>query len=125
VESPEAIRSALAQATGTEKYWRFFPENDNFLLTDGVKLMAEMCDAFWLVTAAFSWQSKRNVRNESFQVWTLRFEDKKKGGSAILTCEDGNNRELTRQMIEYTDFPLPEGITLYLDDNVLLLPSEY
>jgi hypothetical protein len=34
-------------------------------------------------------------------------------------------KELARQEIHYTDFPLPEGITLYLDGGVLLLPSEY
>ena len=41
MESPEAIREILVQATGTEHYWRVFPENDKFLFTDGVKLMAE------------------------------------------------------------------------------------
>jgi hypothetical protein len=122
MDSPEEIRSALAQATGTENYWRVFPGNDNFLLTDGVQLMAELCGAFWLVTAVFSWQCEEKVRKEPFQVWTLRLE---KENGAILTCEDGNGRELARQKIEFTDFPLPEGVTLYLDGGVLLLPSKY
>ena len=69
MESPEAIREILVQATGTEHYWRAFPENDKFLFTNGVKLMAEMCDAFWLITAVFSWQCENRVRNEAFQVW--------------------------------------------------------
>jgi len=125
MESPEAIRSRLAHATGTEHYWRAFPDNDNFLLTDGVKDMAEICGAFWLITAVFSWQCKEKVRKEPFQVWILRFNDKTKGDNAILICEDGNNIELARQEIEYTDFPIPEGIKLYLSDGVLLLPSEY
>ena len=125
MESPEAIRSRLAHATGTEHYWRAFPDNDNFLLTDGVKDMAEICGAFWLITAVFSWQCEEKVRKEPFQVWILRFNDKTKGDNAILICEDGNNIELARQEIEYTDFPIPEGIKLYLSDGVLLLPSEY
>ena len=125
MESPEEIREMLVQATGTEQYWRAFPENDKFLFTDGVKLMAEMCEAFWLITAVFSWQSKAKVRNEPFQVWILRFIDKEKGDNAILICEDGNKKELARQEIEYTDYPLPEGIKLYLDGGILLLPSEY
>lgn len=29
-----------------------------------------------------------------------------------------------RQMIEYTDFPLSEGITLYYENGVLMLRSE-
>lgn len=123
MESPENIRYALAHATGTEHYWRAFPNNDNFLFTDGVNVMAEMCGAFWLVTAVFSWQCEEKVRKEPFQVWELCLNEG--GDSAVLICEDGNNKELARQEISYTDFPLPEGIKLYLDGGVLLLPSEY
>ena len=125
MESPEVIRGRLAHATGTSSYWQAFPENDRFLFTDGVKDMAEICEAFWLITAVFSWQGDRKVKKESFQVWKLRFNDKEKGDDALLICENGNNRELVRQEISYTDFPLPEGMKLYLDGGVLMLPSEY
>ena len=125
MENPDVIRSRLAHATGISQYWRVFPENDKFLLTDGVKDMAEICEAFWLISAVFSWQCESKVNNEPFQVWKLRFSDKEKGDDALLICEDGNNRELARQKISYTDFPLPEGIKLYLDGGVLMLPSEY
>ena len=125
MENPEAIREMLAQATCTDHYWRAFPENDKFLFTDGAKFMAEMCEAFWLITAVFSWQIDSRVKKEAFQVWILRFVDREKGGDALLICEDGNYKELARQEISYTDFPLPEGIKLYLDGGVLMLPSEY
>ena len=125
MENPDVIRNRLSQVTGTEKYWRAFPENDSFLFTDGVKDMAEICDAFWLITAVFSWQCEEIVRKEPFQVWILYFKDKTKGDDAFLICEDGNNKELARQEIEYTDFPLDEGIKLYLDGGILMLPSEY
>ena len=125
MENPEVIRSRLAQATGTEHYWRVFPENDKFLFTDGVKVMAEMCEAFWLITSVFSWQSDEKVKNEQFQVWTLRFNDKEKGDEATLICEDGNDNELIRQEISFTDFPLLEGVMLFLDNGVLMLTSEY
>jgi hypothetical protein len=55
----------------------------------------------------------------------LRFKDKTKGDDALLICENGNKKELARQEIEFTDFPLEEGIKLYLSGGVLLLPSEY
>ena len=125
MENPETIREILVQATGTEQYWRAFPENDKFLFTDGVKLMAEICEAFWLITAVFSWQCEKKVKKEPFQVWALRFNDKAKGDGAFLVCDDGNNREIACQEIEFTDFPLPEGIKLYLDGGILMLPSEY
>ena len=125
MENPNAIRCRLAHATGTGQYWRAFPENDKFLFTDGVKDMAEACDAFWLISAVFSYQFDRKVRSEPFQVWILQFNNKPQGDDALLICENGNNIELTRQEISYTDFPLPEGIKLYLDGGVLMLPSEY
>jgi hypothetical protein len=121
----DEIRERLAHATGTENYWLLFPGNQNFKFTDGVKEVIEICGAYWLITAVFSWQDKGKVKNEPFQVWILRFIDKAKGDDALLICEDGNNRELARLEIEYTDFPLPEGFTLYLVGGVLMLPSEY
>jgi hypothetical protein len=30
----------------------------------------------------------------------------------------------SRQEIEYIDFPLPEGVKLFLDGTVLMVPSE-
>jgi hypothetical protein len=68
VDSPDEIRNRLAHATGTGHYWRAFPDNDKFLLTDGVNDMAEICGAFWLITAVFSWQGEEKVKNEPFQV---------------------------------------------------------
>jgi hypothetical protein len=125
MESPEYIRDALACQICSENYWRVFPDNDTFVITDGVKIMAEMCGAFWLVTAVFSWQSKKKVEREPFQVWTLAMDSGVGTDSAVLICEDGNSKELARQVIEYTDFPLPEGIKLFLEGGVLLLPSEH
>jgi hypothetical protein len=125
LKDAEAIRDMLGQYTGTEHYWRVFPGNESFLITDGVKAMSELCGSFWLVDAIFSWQSRKKVGREGFQVWKLRFFDKERGDEAFLVCEDGNDNKIARQEIDYTDFPLPEGITLYLDGGVLLLPSEY
>ena len=125
MESPETIRSTLAQCDCTEQYWLAFPDNKDFNFTDGVKIMAEMCEAYWLIIAVFSWQLNEKVKGELFQVWELRYNDKMESGDALLICEDGNGKELTRQEIDYTNFPLPEGIKLYLVNGVLLLPSEY
>ena len=121
METPEKIRDTLAYATGTEKYWRLFPGRDDFLITDGVRTMADMCEAWWLLTAIASWFREPKVRQESFTDWTLTLDGKK----ALLIGEDGNGHELARQEIPYTDFPLPEGIKLFKDGNVLMLPSEY
>ena len=124
METVEKIRETLTFQIGTEHYWQVFPNNDTYKITDGVKVMAEMCEAFWLVTDIFAWQCNPKVKKEPFQVWKLSLNiDQNKG--ALLVGEDGNGVKLARQEILYTDFPLPEGIMLYLDNGVLLLPSEY
>ena len=125
MESPNAIRDALAQCHCTDHHWLIFPGHDDFKITDGVKAMTQICEAHWLVTAIFSWQGNSKLNKEPFQVWILRFINKEKGDNALLICEDGNRKELAHQEIEYTDFPLHEGIKLFLDGGVLLLPSEY
>ncbi|MBQ9564883.1 MAG: hypothetical protein IJU98_04785 [Synergistaceae bacterium] len=121
METPEKIRETLAYATGSEKAWRLLPGRDEFLITEGVKAMTEMCEAFWLLTAIASWFCESKVRRESFTDWTLKLD----GTKATLTGEDGNGHELARQEIPYTDFPLPEGITLFKVGSIIMLPSEY
>ncbi|MEQ9440940.1 MAG: hypothetical protein RIG62_17980 [Cyclobacteriaceae bacterium] len=42
----------------------------------------------------------------------------------VLRATDGYDRQIARQDIECTNFPLLQ-ITLFFTDHVLLLPSEY
>ncbi len=121
MEAPEKIRNTLAYATGSEKCWRLFPGRDDFLITEGVKSMVDMCEAYWLLSDIAAWFCEPKVRRESFTDWTLKLDGKK----GVLVGEDGNGHELVRQEIPYTDFPLPEGITLFKVDNIIMLPSEY
>ncbi len=109
----------LCQFTGSEKlYSHSFL---NYKYTDGVRYLAQKGKAYWLIDTIVAWQTKDSLRRESFQSWALTVKD---DCTAILEATDGNDKQLVRQTIEFTDFPLPE-ITLYLIDNILLLPSEY
>ena len=122
MDTPEKIRDALAYATGTENYWSIYHGNRILAITDGVKVMADMCEAWWLLDKIYAeWASTPKLREEAFLVWRLTLD----GTTAQLIGDDGNGNELFRQKISHTDFPLPEGIKLYLDNNVLMLPSEY
>jgi hypothetical protein len=125
MESLDNIRNVLACCIGSENYWKVFHNDGAPKITDGVKAMAELCNAFWLIDAVVSWQNKKKVRDEPFQVWKLILDTDKDSDSAVLIGEDGNDKRIARQEIEYTDFPFPEGITLYFTDGILLLPSEY
>ena len=121
MDTPERIRETLAHATGSEKVWRLFRGRDDFLITEGVRALGDMAEAWWLLTDIAAWFCEEKVRRESFTDWTLKLD----GTKATLVGEDGNGHELVRQEIPYTDFPLPEGITLFKVGNVLMLPSEY
>src|SRR5271157_1692459 len=122
--------------------------------------------AFWLIDAIASYQGEDALKRHTFQVWKLcilppdpeepdvppmsvgAVLKSKQGDSsptqprnpcrhAVLTCTNGNEKELVKQEINYTDF-LPVGeLTLYASVEehpdvstsekvmIILLPSEY
>ena len=130
--TPAELQSNLGQFTGTEDYHRHWL---GMYYTDGVQYLAEKAGAYWLIDAIASYQPKVAVRQEEFQVWTLRcLDDLFSSRSAVLTMDNGNDGPtIITQAIEYTDFPFDE-IRLYLVkgsidgkhiNNILMLTSEY
>jgi len=111
----------LAFFSGSEGFYRYSPLFPKTLLTDGSKYVADKGQAYWLMDAISSWQTRKKVRQEEFQVWKLK---RTKDNEALLTAEDGNGNKIARQKIPYTDFPLDE-IKLYYVNDTILLPSEY
>lgn len=110
----------LAQFTGTACWYRHWG-NRNLTFTDGAKYVAEVGGAYWLVDEiALVQLYEANVKAEPFQLWKLAVADT----WGVLTCEDGDGREIYRKDIPFTDFPRKE-IQFFLTDNVLMLPSEY
>lgn len=117
------LNLSLLQFTGSTT---LYPESLRVInYTDGIKHLADEAEAYWLVDAIASHQTKKLLQNpnlQEFQLWELKVNNDK---SAILTCsEDSDCTAVISQEIEYTDFPLPE-IKLYLIHKVLMLPSEY
>ncbi len=111
----------LQQFTGTENWYRH-QLNPNVLYTDGVQYLASQGGAYWLLdTIAITQAHVKAVAAEEFQVWKLKVNP---DCSALLTCEDGNNRTVYQEAIPFSDFPLPQ-VALWFRDNVIMLPSEY
>ncbi|MEL6499779.1 MAG: DUF6876 family protein [Cyanobacteria bacterium J06623_1] len=114
----------LRQFTGTETYYRHSLAR-NYLYTDGVQYLAEKAGAYWLVDAIVFNQMEKPFSNNpalaAFQCWTLKVTE---GSRATLTCDDGNKNIVFTQQIPFTDFSLKE-ISLWLENKVLLLPSEH
>ena len=112
------FNAELRHFTGSDTVYRHNFSRGTY--TEGVRHVASELGAYWLLDAIFSVQFTPQVLGQKFQVWKLKVQD----SSATLTLEDGNDNEVFKQEISYTDFPLEE-ITFWLTNNVLLLPSEY
>ncbi len=117
--TPEEIKNKLDQFTGTENYYKH--PLTKIVYTDGVRAMAQICQAYWLIDACISWQLDKKVCEQEFQVFKLKVNSDK---SAILTIEDGNYNIVATQEIEFTDFPLDE-MQIWFTNGVLYLPSEH
>lgn len=121
----DELEKSLVQFTGTEEWHRWSVLFRNALLTDGTKYLAETAGAYWLMDIIASWnKTDDKVMDEYFQVWRLEVHP---DHSATITATDGNDNEIARQEIEYTDFPLQE-IELYASNEddyiIIMLKSE-
>ena len=116
---PHELESALKQFTGTENYHSHWTRE--FAYTDGVAFLAENAGANWLLDhiAAHQKRARKDRRLREFQAWKLTVSEKR----AVVACLRDTDDEAFREEIPFTDFPLPE-VTLYLEDNVVYLPSE-
>ena len=121
---PDKSLADLGHYTGTENWHRYM---GRYLVTDGVKYVADNAGAYWLLDVVFSHQLTPEVRREEFQVWTLTVDLAKQTGVVVAT--DGGKggrkpKEIARQEIPYTDFPRAEMV-FWLEGGTLILPSEH
>jgi hypothetical protein len=120
-KNPQAPNAAtVAQFTSTAQYWRVARQ---FVITDGVKYLAESAACFWVIDAAISHLLEIGTCD-----WFVLVRTEVSGSSAVMIYEDGNGSEHARQEIVYTDLPL-SSIRLYAvwdsERWVIMLPSEY
>ena len=112
--------TTLAQFTGTGSYYRI---SRRHVLTDGTKYLSEKGACFWMMDAIASHLCEIGT-DDWFVVVRMNVACNK----ATMIYEDGNDHELARQEIPYTDFAL-DTITLYAcwDQQhwVIMVPSEY
>ena len=117
MKTKEEITNLLPHFCGTTQWFKAML---GIRFTEGVKYVAESCEAYWLIDAICSYQISPKVRHIPFQIWELIVNEK----TAILTMEDTGTPEIVTQKSEYSDFPLDE-IKMWLVNNVIMLPSEY
>ena len=78
-EPPDLAK--LAQFTGTAQYWRVARQ---FVITDGVKYLAESAACFWLIDAAISHLLEIGTAD-----WFVLVRVEVSGSSAVMIYEDG------------------------------------
>jgi hypothetical protein len=147
-ERQAEFRRILAHATGSaEFYVHGGPWAVAITLTQGVHFVVEnggrsdRGTAFWLADVIASYQGEAKLLRMEIQFWKLELVLKDgavRGG--VVTCGNGNGKEIVRQELDYCDFILDEGIVLYVGWNyiedatsktgykrirTILLPSEY
>lgn len=115
---PLAFSQQIELLQGTSQYFRHFIASVRY--TDGAKLVAEKCNAYWLLDAIASYQTNRFRLEHEFQVWKLNVTE----GSAVLNCLVGDDEVVVSQKIGYTDFPIPE-MTLWCAGSIIYHPNEH
>ena len=105
--------------TGTAVYYKY--NLSKMVYTDGVKALAEGCEAYWLLDLIMSYQIELNENLDTFQVWELRRSIETK---FYIFATDGNSCKLASQQIEFSDFKYDRA-TLWVMNNCLLLPCEW
>jgi hypothetical protein len=109
----------FGSSNGSENFYCHRPSL--MLYTDGVKDLAEKCQAYWLIDLIISHQCKKEVNLERFQSWELR---RVTGNSFFIYATDGNRNRVARQKIPFSDFEY-EAATPWMVDGCLMLPNEY
>lgn len=104
---------------GSENFYRH--NLSGIVYTDGIKELAEKCNAYWLLDLIVSHQLHEQVKNQPFQVWDLQRE---KESAFTIRCTDGNFNYVTSQEIAFSDFEY-DLATVWLVDGCIMLPSEY
>jgi len=142
-EKCEAVRDYARHTTGSEQVHRNWTKS--LVYTDGIKFLADTCEAHWLIDLVASHQTGirralARLRKRDFQVWRLagwKIPGGEKAGEqwgpddhddAVITAWEDTpyeSRMLVRQSIPVTDFPddlMP--FEFWVENGTMLLKEE-
>lgn len=105
--------------------------------SEGFKLLAETCGAYWLIDILASYQPR--LKGEEFQLWILTAPEAEGKPWVIEAWTDTppknpakprsfDGKRLVRQEIEYSDFPVelagPNGFQFYVEYGTAFFKEE-
>ncbi len=121
----------LSGFTGTSQYVRWSPLFKD-VLTEGTHHVAEEFGAYWLfdLIASHLMGIKAKGEGEGFVTANLTVLRRDGVHKATVVMTDGNDNQLAKQDIDYTDFPAGEIRFFAVFDHtlngyVIMLPTEY
>jgi len=126
------IEDTLAGCTGADQFYQ--TSLPRMIMTEGVKVMADICEAYWLIDliASHIACNRKAIPDYEFQFWRLELDATGSGAKAYVgdgrDADEGGKGEVMMQAIPFTDFPLDEiKIWVKLDGDrfTMMLPSEY
>lgn len=111
---------------GLTQYSHKLPLTPELRLTEGVKHFADTMGAYWLMDIIAT-EFLPLLSEEDYIIFIeVTVND---DNSAVIVGTDGDKGggpiTLHTRTIEYTDLPTNSGFKFYLQDGVLMLPSEY
>jgi hypothetical protein len=129
-EKAAKVRDYASHANGSETVYRHSSSAGRMHYTQGMAFLAETCGAYWFLDLVGAHCMMPKLREHPFQVWQIvKVENR-----VAVVVEDGNNNELFRSTLDYTDFPrelMPFSCYLELgsvdgktETMVLMLPEE-
>jgi hypothetical protein len=115
------LTSALSKFTGIGNLYRHW--SGAFHYTDGIAFLAERAGAQWLLDhiAAHQKRVRKDRDLRDLQIWTLRVTGLL---TAEITCSRTKKDVAFHEEIQLFSPFLLDEVTLYLEDETLLLPSE-
>ena len=107
-------------------YSHKLPMTPELRLTDGTKAFAEKMGAYWLMDIVAT-EFLPLLSEEDYIIFITVTVDDNNG--AVIVGTDGDKGDgpvtLHTRNVEYTDLPTSSSFKFYLQDGVLMLPSEY
>lgn len=135
--TPEALQSTIDHYIGGSDGRTRHPLNRSFIYTEGVKEIAELAGAYWLLDILATECAPALLKlfldkEDWFQLVTFTVNDSSAG--MLTMASDLNKPAIWSRSLEYTDFP-PGQWKLYLavdqvvepgrTNVVAMLPTEY
>ena len=107
-------------------YSHKLPMTPELRLTDGTKAFAEKMGAYWLMDIVAT-EFLPLLSEEDYIIFITVTVDDNNG--AVIVGTDGDKGDgpvtLHTRNVKYTDLPTSSSFKFYLQDGVLMLPSEY